>query len=150
MSTRHSLAMVAIACAVLVAAGCSTQSAGTTPAAALTVAEATVLLNDGSRPEADTKRDADRKPADMVAFAGIKPGDKVVDFIPAGGYFTRVFSRAVGTQGHRLRVRPEGNGGQAGDRRRRGQGDQRRSRGTTTSRSSWSRRRASSHRSRWT
>ena len=99
MSTRHALAMIATACTVLLAAGCSTQSAGTTPAAGLTVAEATTLLSNGPRPEADTKRDADRKPADMVAFAGIKPGDKVVDFIPAGGYFTRVFSRVVGTRG---------------------------------------------------
>lgn len=35
----------------------------------------------------------------MIAFAGIKPGDKVGDLIPGGGYFTRVFSSAVGPRG---------------------------------------------------
>ncbi|MDB5425110.1 MAG: methyltransferase [Phenylobacterium sp.] len=54
---------------------------------------------DKNRPEADTKRDADRKPAEMLEFAGVKPGMVVVDFIPGGGYFTRLFSKAVGPKG---------------------------------------------------
>jgi predicted methyltransferase len=54
---------------------------------------------DKARPEADTKRDVDRKPAEMLEFAGVKPGMKVADFIPGGGYFTRVFARAVGPKG---------------------------------------------------
>lgn len=55
---------------------------------------------DTSRPAADRARDADRKPAEMLAFAGVKPGMAVVDLMPGGGYFTRLFSTAVGTQGH--------------------------------------------------
>ncbi len=54
---------------------------------------------DASRPATDTARDADRKPAEMLAFTGVKPGDKVVDLIPGGGYFTRLFSAAVGPTG---------------------------------------------------
>lgn len=54
---------------------------------------------DKGRPEADTKRDADRKPAEMLEFAGVKPGSVVADFIPGGGYFTRVFAKAVGPKG---------------------------------------------------
>ena len=54
---------------------------------------------DKGRPEADTKRDADRKPAEMLEFAGVKPGMTVVDLIPGGGYFTRIFSKAVGPKG---------------------------------------------------
>jgi len=54
---------------------------------------------DKGRPEADTKRDADRKPAEVLEFAGVKPGDKVADFIPGGGYFTRIFAKTVGPQG---------------------------------------------------
>jgi predicted methyltransferase len=54
---------------------------------------------DKARPEADTKRDADRKPADMLEFAGVQPGQTVVDFIPGGGYFTRIFAKAVGPTG---------------------------------------------------
>ena len=65
------------------------------PSAAVTAAVA-----DKGRPEADTKRDADRKPAAMLEFAGVKPGDTVVDFIPGGGYFTRVFAKTVGPKGH--------------------------------------------------
>jgi len=54
---------------------------------------------DAGRPGADTKRDADRKPAEMLEFAGIKPGQTVADFLPGGGYFTRIFSKAVGPKG---------------------------------------------------
>jgi predicted methyltransferase len=62
-------------------------------------ANAMAAVADKGRPEADTKRDADRKPAEMVEFAGIKPGQVVVDFLPGGGYFTRIFSKAVGPKG---------------------------------------------------
>lgn len=54
---------------------------------------------DKGRPAADTARDANRKPAEMLDFAGVKPGSKVADFIPGGGYFTRIFAKAVGPQG---------------------------------------------------
>lgn len=54
---------------------------------------------DKGRPEADSKRDADRKPAETLEFAGVKPGQTVVDLIPGGGYFTRLFSKAVGPTG---------------------------------------------------
>lgn len=53
----------------------------------------------GARPEADLNRDAARKPAELVAFAGVKPGMKVADLLPGGGYFTRVFAQAVGPTG---------------------------------------------------
>lgn len=52
------------------------------------------------RPKADTDRDALRHPAELVAFAGIKPGQSVGDLMPGGGYFTRIFSRVVGPKGH--------------------------------------------------
>jgi predicted methyltransferase len=55
---------------------------------------------DPARPAQDRARDVARKPAEVVAFAGVKPGDTVVDLIPGGGYFTRVFSKAVGPKGH--------------------------------------------------
>jgi predicted methyltransferase len=55
---------------------------------------------DPSRPTADTDRDAARKPAEMLAFAGIKPGEQIVELLPGGGYFTRVLSLTVGPKGH--------------------------------------------------
>ncbi len=56
-------------------------------------------VSDSGRPEADTKRDEGRKPAEQLAWAGIKPGLVVVDLLPGGGYFTRLFAKAVGPKG---------------------------------------------------
>jgi predicted methyltransferase len=55
---------------------------------------------DTSRPQADKDLDARRKPAEMLAFAGVKPGDKVLEFVPGRGYVTRLLAKAVGTAGH--------------------------------------------------
>lgn len=52
------------------------------------------------RPEADKARDTDRKPAEMLAFAGVRPGWKVAELAPGGGYFTRLLSLAVGEHGY--------------------------------------------------
>ncbi len=57
---------------------------------------------DPSRPADDVARDAARKPADMLALARVQPGQTVVDLIPGKGgegYFTRLFSTAVGPNG---------------------------------------------------
>jgi predicted methyltransferase len=59
----------------------------------------TAALADAGRTDADKAQDADRKPGEMVVFAGIKPGMKVVDLIPGGGYFTRIFAKVVGDKG---------------------------------------------------
>ena len=58
------------------------------------------------RAKADTDHDADRKPGVILAFAGIKPGDKVGDLIPGRGYFTRIFSHMVGASGHVYAIVP--------------------------------------------
>jgi predicted methyltransferase len=55
---------------------------------------------DSARPQADTDRDAARKPAEMLAFARIKPGEQIVELIPGTGYFTRLLSVTVGPTGH--------------------------------------------------
>jgi predicted methyltransferase len=61
---------------------------------------------DPKRPEADRKRDADRKPAECLAFAGVKPGLQVIELIPGSGYFTRMFSDIVGPKGKVYAVAP--------------------------------------------
>lgn len=53
------------------------------------------LLANPARPAADTARDADRQPAALMAFAGIKPGTVMVELAPGGGYYTRLLSLAV-------------------------------------------------------
>ncbi len=60
----------------------------------------TALLASPERPAADTVRDADRKPAALMAFAKIKPGTLVAELVPGGGYYTRLLSLAVGPTGH--------------------------------------------------
>src|SRR5690348_5767588 len=51
------------------------------------------------RPPLEFRHDAALKTADVVTFAGVKPGMKVVDIFPGGGYYTRIFSRIVGKDG---------------------------------------------------
>lgn len=55
---------------------------------------------DPARPAADKAVDAERKPAEMLAFAGVTPGKVVVDMMPGRGYFTRIFAKAVEPGGH--------------------------------------------------
>lgn len=55
---------------------------------------------DAHRPDSDKERDANRKPAETLAFTGIKPGEDVAELLPGAGYFTRIFSKVVGTTGH--------------------------------------------------
>lgn len=57
------------------------------------------LLANPARPAADVVRDADRQPAALMAFAGIKPGSIVAELAPGGGYYTRLLSLAVGPSG---------------------------------------------------
>jgi predicted methyltransferase len=66
----------------------------------------TAAVADPARPDADRQADANRKPDESVAFAGLKPGQKVADLLPGGGYFTRIFSAVVGPTGHVFAVAP--------------------------------------------
>lgn len=51
--------------------------------------------------------DAKRHPAEIIAFSGAKPGDKVFELIPGSGYWTRVLSKVVGPAGHVYAVWPQ-------------------------------------------
>ncbi len=83
---------------ILAAAGIALLLGGSAYAKAPAYVAAAIA--DTHRPAADTARDTDRHPADMLAFAGVKPGSVVVDLIPGKGYFSRLFSGAVGPNGH--------------------------------------------------
>jgi len=64
-------------------------------------------LADPSRPPQQVAADAARRPAAALAFAGVRPGARVADFMSGGAYFTRLFSRIVGTGGHVYAFLPE-------------------------------------------
>ena len=82
--------MLTAALAVALCAG----AVAAKPTAAMLAAVA-----DTKRPAADTALDEARKPAETLEFIGVKPGQTVADFIPGGGYFTRLFADAVGPNG---------------------------------------------------
>ncbi|THD82005.1 MAG: methyltransferase [Phenylobacterium sp.] len=54
-----------------------------------------------------TAVDARRHTAELMAFSGVRPGDKVVDLIPGSGLFTRVFAKVAGPKGHVYMVWPD-------------------------------------------
>ena len=67
----------------------------------------TAALADPARPAEDRARDAARHPAELLAFAGIKPGMKVADFIMGGGYWTRILAKTVGEKGKVYAYQPK-------------------------------------------
>ena len=56
------------------------------------------------RTAADRERDARDKPAEVMAFADVKPGMVVADIFAAGGYYTELIAGVVGPQGKVLAV----------------------------------------------
>jgi predicted methyltransferase len=59
---------------------------------------------DAGRPAADTARDENRKPAQVVAVSGLKSGDTVAELGSAGGYYSRILSKVVGPKGKVIAV----------------------------------------------
>jgi predicted methyltransferase len=92
---------VLVACCAAVGLGSlSAQAAEKIPA------YITAAVADSGRPAEDKERDANRKPAETVLFAGVKPGSTVVELVPGKGYFTRIFSKVVGAKGKVYAVSP--------------------------------------------
>lgn len=58
-----------------------------------------VALADGRRSNEDVARDAKSKPAEVIAFAGIKPGMHVADLVIGQGYYSKIFAVLVGASG---------------------------------------------------
>ena len=50
--------------------------------------------------------DERRHAAEVIAFAGLKPGQSAVDFWPGSGYWTRIFTGVVGQSGHVYAIWP--------------------------------------------
>lgn len=89
-TTRRRLGLLAAAALVL------------TPVVALAWAPPVVVANalsDGRRTNDELARDAKSKPAEVIAFAGVKPGQHVADLVIGTGYYTKIFAGLVGTKG---------------------------------------------------
>jgi predicted methyltransferase len=50
--------------------------------------------------------DARRQAAAVLAFAGVRPGMTVVDYLPGQGYWTRIFAGVVGPKGRLIAMWP--------------------------------------------
>src|SRR4051812_38178285 len=57
------------------------------------------IVAEPDRSDADRQTDRRRKPAELLAFARIKTGMKVLDIGAGGGYSTELIARAVGPTG---------------------------------------------------
>jgi predicted methyltransferase len=95
--------------AILLAATASPLAAQTTTPAA-SDAPAPIdyqpVVADSTRPATDRERDAVRKPAELLEFARIAPGEQVGDYVMGGGYVTRLLAAAVGPAGRVFAFQP--------------------------------------------
>ena len=69
-------------------------------------------VNDTARPADHREADSRRMPAELLAFADISPGDRVGDFIPGGGYWTRLLATSTGPTGKVYAFTPDPSSGQ--------------------------------------
>lgn len=91
--------LIAVSLAALAAAGPAWSQAAPPPH----IAQA---LADPARPAEERARDDARQAAGLLAFAGVAPGDTVLDLIMGGGYFTRLLAAAVGPEGRVIAFQP--------------------------------------------
>jgi len=85
---------------------CTTMGEAPSAIAAPANSAIAAAVADTMRPAADIARDDVRKPAQIVSFAGVEPGDVVAEIAPGGGYYTRILSRSVGPQGRVFALMP--------------------------------------------
>lgn len=57
-------------------------------------------VDNPSRPQTDQRRDVNRKPEQVLAFAQVRPGLRIGELEPASGYYTRILCKVVGSSGH--------------------------------------------------
>jgi predicted methyltransferase len=72
------------------------------PAAGLSAEEKTAIhdaIGNLERLPGDADEDSWRRPSEVLTFLEVKPGMSVVDYLSAGGYYTELLSRIVGSNG---------------------------------------------------
>jgi predicted methyltransferase len=106
--SRYPLILVAALAASLSLSACMHEpTASSAPSAASNPGHIAAAVADSNRPDADKLRDANRKPVQTLEFLGVRPGERIGEILPGGGYFTRIFSKAVGPSGHVYALVPE-------------------------------------------
>jgi predicted methyltransferase len=93
-ATRFLLPVLAVF--VLVACATESKEVGKPP---LIVSDYTAILNDPGRPAADKNDDAARKPAEVLAFMKVRPGETILEMEAGRGWYSDILSSAVGPSG---------------------------------------------------
>jgi len=89
---RLGLALAALA----VAAACAQKSGDAAPLSKARIAE---IVASADRTAADRTNDVRRKPEEMLAFIGVRPGMVALDLSSGGGYTTELLARSVAPGG---------------------------------------------------
>lgn len=95
MTARASLKRVRLCGAAMLVAAALSGCAALAPAPV----DYEAVIAQADRSEADRKTDQRRKPAQILAFTGIRPGMRVLDLAAGGGYSTELVARTVGPNG---------------------------------------------------
>ena len=102
-NSKKILFMALLGSAVLAPTGCvnmnATTSASSKAASALTRERIAEIIASPDRTAADRSNDVRRKPDQMLAFIGVRPGMVALDLSAGGGYTTELLARAVGPTG---------------------------------------------------
>ncbi len=73
---------------------------------AATAPDYAAIVNNPDRPQNERELDGARKPAEVLAFYGVKKADKVADIWAGRGYYTAILSQVVGSEGVVYTVNP--------------------------------------------
>lgn len=84
---------------VLLLGACTTAPPGPSVGATLSREQIAAIVANPDRSAADRTNDVRRKPAQMLAFIGVRPGMVALDLSAARGYTTELIARAVGPTG---------------------------------------------------
>lgn len=98
------IGVIALGTGFIAACGAQETASSSAPVDAATLT--TTLANAETRSVEDKARDAGRKPGEVLAFAGLTPGMRVLDMWAAGGWYTEVLSIAVGPDGEVVSQNP--------------------------------------------
>ena len=103
MHTASRAALVTLATVAATLAACAVATPDSTT---LTAQQITAIVGSPDRTAADRTNDLRRKPEQMLAFIGIRPGMAALDVSAGGGYTTELLARAIGPTGTVYGQRP--------------------------------------------
>jgi predicted methyltransferase len=84
------------ALALMLLAGCASTGPASAPLGATQI---NAVIASADRRAADRNNDTRRKPAEMLAFIGVRPGMTALDLSAGGGYTSELLARAAGPGG---------------------------------------------------